>query len=140
MPEHWTTARLRRWSELSRRDRRMLLRAWVVVAAVRGALWCCRLSTTRRMAAAAAGKPRPGAVDELARAVNAVSRCVPRATCLTQAIALHALLRRSNHGAQVEIGVATAPQFEAHAWVQCDGRTVLGGASTGRYTPVWTWD
>jgi Transglutaminase-like superfamily len=45
--------------------------------------------------------------------------------CLYNAIVLYGLLRRQGDGAQVVIGLPTAPvDKDAHAWVEVDGRDV----------------
>lgn len=60
----------------------------------------------------------PGA-DRLEWAVLAASRFIPRATCLTQALALHRLLSRSGYRSKVQFGIRQADgRFAAHAWVE----------------------
>lgn len=57
-----------------------------------------------------------------------VARWVPAASCLTQALAARVLLAWHGHAATVCYGVrAGTPALEAHAWVEHDGRVVLGG-------------
>ena len=65
----------------------------------------------------------------LAWAVRAAARYVPRATCLTQALTLEALLADVGLTADVRIGVARASDgsFEAHAWVVGDHEVLIGG-------------
>ena len=132
--------RLRRLAELSGDERLLLLRALFVVAMTRIALWVCPLVTARRVAAAMARGRTAQAVEQLAWAVTTASRYVPKATCLTQALAMHALLRDSGHTSHVEIGVMKHFCFEAHAWVVCDGKIILGAAEAGRYRPIFTWE
>lgn len=63
-------------------------------------------------------------------AVEAASRRIPRATCLTQAIAGQLLLRWFGYGARFCLGVARQPDgaFRAHAWLEQHGLPILGGA------------
>lgn len=70
-----------------------------------------------------AGDPRA-----LAWAVRTTARRVPRASCLTQSLALEALLVQAGHPANLRIGVArkTDGAFEAHAWVESEGRVLIG--------------
>ena len=58
------------------------------------------------------------------------------ATCLKKAMALCALLTRRGFDAQVMIGAARATEgrLDAHAWVECQGKVLLGEAQAGRYT------
>jgi len=48
--------------------------------------------------------------------------------CLPRAYAAHVLLARHGHASEVRVGVARDPngKVEAHAWVDCQGRTVVG--------------
>jgi hypothetical protein len=71
-----------------------------------------------------------------------MSRYLPHATCLTQALAAQALLFRSGFPAQVEIGVAKDDdrRLSAHAWVVCYGQVVLGGQQSDRYNSVMIWN
>lgn len=68
---------------------------------------------------------------QLARRIERLARLVPGASCLTQALALQWLLGRAGHGSELHIGVRrdAAGQFEAHAWVSCNSRIVLGAAN-----------
>ena len=79
-------------------------------------------------------------VERIGWAVALVSRWVPKATCLTQAFAAQILLTRQGYPASLRIGVAKGEggQFEAHAWVETQGRVVLGGPQLARFTPLPT--
>lgn len=61
-----------------------------------------------------------------------MARFVPRANCLTQAVALQYVLGRAGHASQLQIGVRQSDQekFSAHAWVTCNGRVILGQSGT----------
>ena len=75
---------------------------------------------------------------QVAWAVRAVSRCVPRATCLTQAMATQAILAGLGVPATLRIGVAPGEKdgrLEAHAWLEHGGRIVIGWETRGRFTP-----
>ena len=67
--------------------------------------------------------------DALAWAVRVAARRVPRASCLTQSLALETMLTLAGLPAETRIGVArkTDGAFEAHAWVVHQGRVLLGG-------------
>src|SRR5262249_47598455 len=110
--------RLKRFARLSRSERSLFFRALLVVGVARASLWLLPLATARRIvmaAAAIAARPSP---EQSVWAVRVAGRYVPGATCLTQALAVQALLARIGHESQVEIGVAKdAEKFEAHAWV-----------------------
>ena len=80
-------------------------------------------------------------VQKLAWAVTVASRWVPKATCLTQALALQNLLSRSGYQSKLEIGVTKDHKtgFEAHAWVVWENHIVIGGPQIARYTVVGSW-
>ena len=68
--------------------------------------------------------------DRVSWAVPAAARRFPvQMTCLVQALAADTLLRRRGCHPLLRIGVsggAGAPTIEAHAWVECGGRVVVG--------------
>jgi hypothetical protein len=131
---------MRRLANLLRRSphQRSLLMAalgWVVV--VRVALWCLpygtvrRLTTTRVAPSPTPPPPRDGRdplVGSVTAAVRSASRYVPRATCLTQALVAERMLARRGRVTTLRIGVVrdTTGALEAHAWLEHDGRVVIG--------------
>jgi hypothetical protein len=108
--------------------------AWALVALFRVALWLVPFARVRAMANLIAGGLRtgaPGAADfagRAARAVEFASRFVPRATCLPRALATLVLLRARSVPARLRIGVARdeSGTLDGHAWVESDGRVVIG--------------
>jgi len=60
-------------------------------------------------------------------------RVVPGATCLPQALAAEALLKRGGLPADLRIGVmkGASGKLLAHAWVESDGRIVVGDLPGG---------
>jgi hypothetical protein len=124
-------------------ERRLLAEAALLVGAARLGLWLLPfrllpglLGRLARLCARRAS--RHIAAHRIAWAVSVVSSYVPGATCLTQALAAHALLAERALAGQLRIGVAKGAggQLEAHAWVESEGRVVIGGAISGRYTPL----
>jgi hypothetical protein len=133
---------LRRLVRSHRRELALLAAAVVLLARVRLALW---LLPWRRMLMAAQPprgiSPPRFSVDRLEWAIQSASRTVPHATCLTQALALHHLLRREGYAGTVQIGVRQAEgRFAAHAWVECDGVPLLSSVGElSRYSRLFTW-
>ena len=71
-------------------------------------------------------RPSPGAI---ARAIDRARRHVPgRYRCLPVAYSAHLVLHRHGHGSLIHVGVARDAhgKVEAHAWVECDGRILVG--------------
>ncbi len=80
-------------------------------------------------------------VARLERAVRTAGRLVPRATCLTQALALNHLLSCDGHASTVQIGVRCQDgRFAAHAWVEWSGGPLLSSpAEVTQYARFLTW-
>jgi hypothetical protein len=91
-----------------------------------------------------AGVPRtPAAADwrwRVRRAMSRASRTVPGSSCLVQALAAYALLRRGGHPAELSIGVARATRngapIDAHAWVSCGDLVVTGDSELASFTEL----
>jgi hypothetical protein len=80
-------------------------------------------------------------VDSTARAVAAVSaRPLLRASCLEQGLALTMWLAAAHIPARVVLGVRRSQSLRsglsAHAWVEHDGRIVLGAVQAVGLTPL----
>lgn len=114
-------------------ERRLLAEALVLVVFVRLGLWTIRLRrlqpVLRRYTHIRRAGIRSIDIVRISRAVDWVSRLVPYATCLTQALATQTLLAAYGYSAHLHIGVQRDQQnaFVAHAWVECQGRVVIGG-------------
>lgn len=119
---------------------RLAFRAWRLVAWVRWSLWRApyarvRADLLRRRVDAGPAQPIVWRGRDLTRdpralawAVAAAARRVPKASCLTQSLALETLLAQAGQAGELRIGVARKPDgaFEAHAWVEHDGRVLIG--------------
>lgn len=134
--------RLHKFLHLTSGDRRLLVSTALLLAAVRLGL---RLLPFRilqrvlnRLASAPAGSlgANRSSVDRLVWAVTVASHYVPKATCLTQALAAQVLLGRRGHLSQLRVGVAKGEegQLEAHAWLESQGKVIVGGGELTRYT------
>jgi hypothetical protein len=131
--------------DLSSSDRRLVLQTTIPIFGIRLALWCLPFQTICRVLRplARAAQPSTGglpSVDRLAWAVQAASRCIPAATCLTQALALHLLLGRHGYSGRVLIGVAKDPAgIRSHAWLEFQGKVLIGGSNEG-FTPTLSFE
>jgi hypothetical protein len=130
--------RLRKYLRLPAPDRLLLLEAALLQAAVRLALWFLPARTLHRTITPQATTHEPQApVSQLAWAVNASTRFIPRSTCLVRALAAQRLLARHGYPSTLHLGVARAPNgLDAHAWLECQGAILLGAPAPGRYTPL----
>ena len=126
-------SRLRKFADLGKADRTLLLRALLVVAAVRVGLWFFPFRFIREFAhraserSAAWRSASSRSIHRLISAVETAARPIPAATCLTQALAAQILLSRAGHRSTLRIGVlTTGGRFKAHAWLEHNGRIVIG--------------
>jgi hypothetical protein len=119
-------------------DRRLLLQALATLVAVRLALRLVPVDRLRRPAGPVRAGARPA--ERIAWAVRAASRRLPGTTCLASALAAQRLLSRAGHVCELTIGVARDDSgFAAHAWVVCEGVTLVGGDESVDYTPLVAW-
>ena len=134
--------RLRTLIELTPAECGLLLLAVPVVAAIRVCLWVLPSPTIvralRRFESANAPESISHAVPvkAIVWAIEAAARRIPRASCLTQALAARVLLRWFGYSAHLCLGVAPNEDgsLRAHAWLERSGRAVLGGAGAQMLT------
>lgn len=121
-------------------DRLVFLRTLLTLAAARVTVWILPFRTARRLLTPQPGQAPSSALtpDRIRWAVGAARRVVPAATCLPQALAAESLLVRGGYPAELHIGVmkTAAGKLEAHAWVETQGRIVVGDlpGGLGNYT------
>lgn len=131
---------LTRFAQLSRVDRTIFLQAVFLLVFVRFALRCLSLGRVLQSLNRLLDHwtDMPAAAERIAWATRAAARCVPGSTCLTQALALQALLIRHGYQPLLTIGVAKHDRhrLDGHAWVSCDNQLLIGGPRVERYNPL----
>jgi hypothetical protein len=119
---------------------RVTLEALLVVPLVRVAIAVLPFRMVHRAVDAAQRRRRatPDVPQErIAAAVASVSRRVPGATCLTQVVAAALLSARHGHPAALRLGVAKSEgRVVAHAWLENEGRVVLGEPEPGLFVAL----
>jgi hypothetical protein len=131
--------RMKRFLQLSKAERVILLQAVLLLILVRFALRWLSLSRVQKLVGRAARhSKRVCAAHRIAWAIQTAARFIPGATCLTQALAAQALLTRHGYNPSLTIGVMKDEQrgFEAHAWLTCHEQILVGGPEVGRYTSL----
>lgn len=127
--------RLERLRRTSRHEWRLLAEATWLVARIRAALLRRPFEAVHRRYAAGDATADPevdaAALNEarsVGLAVRRASRLVPGATCLPRALATRVMLERRGIPNALRFGVAksAAGELEAHAWIEVDGRVVVG--------------
>jgi transglutaminase superfamily protein len=136
--------RLLKFLRLSMHDKALLLMALLLVCIMRAGLWLAPFDRMRRWSGQLSKKRSRTVVDcpqKLASAVELAARFVPRASCLTQALAAQVLLSRAGYEPLLRLGVNPAGRghFKAHAWVECRGKILIGEIpSLSEFTPLPT--
>lgn len=135
--------RLGKFTALSPAERRLFVGTAMLLAAVRVGLWVLPFRSVHRALSALGNRPRTRGrgeppVERIVWAVGAAAQLVPRATCLVRALAAQALLARRGYASQLRLGVSggSGRSFEAHAWIEQDGRVLIGGPVEARYVPL----
>jgi hypothetical protein len=133
----------RRFRRQAPARRGLLLRAVWTLLCVRVALWLVPSRVVLRRIDAMVPEektevagPADG-VRKVVLAVESAGRRLPWAsTCLTQALAAQVLLARAGYRSTLKIGVARGAEgaFKAHAWLEHQGRVVIGDLDLGQYT------
>ena len=124
----------RKLRTLSAADRLLLAEAGRLLVLTRIGLWLLPYPTFRRVLdrAQPSGRQPPRELpSRVSWAVTAVARRLPGMTCLVQSLTAPALLHRRGYRADLRFGVQerasnAARPLEAHAWVECEGRVVVG--------------
>ena len=125
-------------------DRRLLVRALLTLAMVRASIALTQLLRLHRALdrftsrfASRPGTQLDGGIPEPAKiawAVTAASRIL-RGECLPRACAAYRMLRHYGYPAELKLGAGRGMDggFVAHAWVESEGRIVIGDFEHGRY-------
>ncbi|MDZ7267800.1 MAG: lasso peptide biosynthesis B2 protein [candidate division KSB1 bacterium] len=121
--------------------RKVWLQAFALLCAVRLGLWLLPFATVQRLLRQLRRRRQDTVlhIATLIHALTVLSRYVPHATCLVQALTAHTLLKRHGYPAKLHLGVAKtgAAGLQAHAWVEQHGRVVIGAVEDlARYTPL----
>ena len=139
-------ARFQRIRKLSAAERIILPRALLAVLEARARLLLQPFARVRDWAAVPARKSPY--IDDAAliaarvgRAVAAAGACVPGGrNCLVRAVAVQRMLSGLGLPSELRIGASKSPagRLDAHAWVECMGEIVIGGAfESGRYAELF---
>lgn len=143
--------RLQRFFQLPPGERVVLMQAWGLFFLAELALRILPLRHLLTLADKVFLKPhaenssRPAPAHVIARMawlVDVAGRYVPvRVTCLMQALVLSWLLGRRGIATTLRIGVARREgDLTAHAWLELNGRVILGLSGSNGYVPLFPRD
>jgi len=136
---------LQQFRDLPAVERKLLLWTFALAVAIRLLLWVVPFRFARRLFST-----RPAVSPALAQfpvkrlswSVQASAKRIPGASCLTQALALHRLMVRAGHTADLRIGIAKddASRLASHAWLEHEGEILIGdNGDLDRYSPILAW-
>jgi hypothetical protein len=128
------------------KDRSLLFRVALLLLATRVGLSLLGYSRLKRLFARFSNRPAhrsQAPLEDIDRVVWAVGKVGPRLLgdrrCLTDAMVTQFLLGRRKLRANIQIGVLFAKngKLEAHAWIEHEGRVLVGGSSgLDRYSRI----
>jgi len=123
------SSRLVKFLKLPWHKKRAFLAAFWALWIFRIELWVLPFSSTREQASGMKAKSESGelSVEDIIWSVEIASKFVLDSTCLTQALASKRLLSWNGYISALWIGVDSCNGFAAHAWIERDGRVILGG-------------
>jgi hypothetical protein len=128
-----------RWRALTATEQWLTVKSAVLIAGAASSLRLVGLERTLRLASLDEIPPplarhtSKTVIDTIASAADRAERYAPGGSCLSKSVALAWMLRREGVDAAVRIGVSTAGEFEAHAWVEATG---LESKRPARFTPL----
>lgn len=136
-------ARLASFLRLHPAERILLLRSGLTIALVKLALLTFPFHTIRQLVDrikrwSPAGGSSP-ARDRIVCSVTIASHLVPGGrNCLVRAIAAELMLAWAGYPSELTIGVArdASGNFGAHAWVESQGKVLVGQFALGQYQPL----
>jgi len=126
----------RKFLQRTSEERALLLEAALIVPLVRFALWLIPYRIVQRRVMSWPLRTHIDvSLDRVVWSVKAIAARVPRASCLTQALAATILLARHGHAATLRVGVQrdVDGRFAAHAWLESNGTAILGEPEAGAF-------
>jgi hypothetical protein len=119
--------RVRAFLRLPPGRRRLYVHAASLDALFRLSLTFLRFTTVRGLARRLSTVGPRWDTGPIVEATSVAGRVVPGSTCLSEALTAWLLLTRGGAAPVLRIGVIDNSRFEAHAWVECDDVTLVGG-------------
>jgi len=136
--------RIHRIFRLTPSELALLIKAGLLLWGIRLGLWLFPYERLERFLASVSDPRGEGPEARLLPsepvvwAVRRASLLVVRATCLTQSLAVRVLLERRGFACRLFIGAGRGEYgaFSAHAWLECEGKIVIGELGAELYTPL----
>lgn len=132
--------RVHKFLNLSSTEQQLLIKTWILLGLIRLGVTFLPFSILRKFLykfrSISGGDKKEFPEDRLVWSVGVVSHYIPKATCLVQAITTQFLLQQAGHQACLHIGVTEGGKggLKAHAWVESQGKVLIGGIDLNQYT------
>lgn len=128
-------------------ERRYILRATFLLYVVRLSLSVLSFKTILRCIEKLRFNPnrpaeiRMSEIEQFVSAIKLISPYVPKATCLTQALAVQIFLVRRSCNARLDIGVTKDANrtLKAHAWIEHRGQILVGEKGSESFVKLITF-
>lgn len=124
--------------KLNNETKWLLIKAGALLWIIRIMLWIFSFARIQRIIKRFTSKVKKSKIPlpQITWAIHIMSRFTPQATCLVRALAGQILLSGYGYDSNIKIGVSRDKgEFEAHAWLENDGRVVLGESEVD-YVPI----
>ena len=136
--------RLRKFLYLSLEDKILFFKAVVLVGAFRISLLIFPLKLVQQFVDSVTqklSKPKTNPQEKISWCIKTVGNyLLGPESCLPVALAAKVLLKQNGYPATINIGVYKDNEIklEAHAWVESEGKIIVGEATIKDYTPLLT--
>lgn len=135
---------------LTEQDRQLLLKSFILLGLIRLGLWLLPFGTLRQclnnrlQLFSQSPKITFTELDKVSWAIDVSSRYwFGEVKCLAKALTTQILMSSYGYCPQLQIGVAKSKQgnLEAHAWVENEGKVVVGHLpNLSHFIPLTSWD
>ena len=121
-------------------DRALVCQAAISLLVCRIGIRFLRLETIQWWATARKQTKQSIPISKIIWAATMGTRIIPQSTCLVRALAVSRLLAQKGYESTLHIGVKRkAGLLEAHAWVEYDGRVIIGDSEVPYFTRLASW-
>jgi hypothetical protein len=122
-------------------DRALVLQAAASLLVFRIGLYFLRFESLQWWATRAKRTKQSVPISKLIWAAMMGARLIPNSTCLVKALAASRLLAQNGYKSTLHIGVKrTDSIFQAHAWLEYDGRAIIGSGEAPYFKRLWSWE
>ena len=121
-------------------EKKLIFRAFFLALRVRFLVWTCRPAVFLKKKIELVRTAENIPASRVLWAVIAVTKRIPMGSnCLVRAITAQELLSRYGYPSELRIGVAkpdTGCRIQAHAWLENNGKILIGEEETRSWTPL----